>query len=337
MKKLILVTVGPSSLNENVIKKISDLDVHLFRINLSHTRIEDVENVIHTIQKWSDIPICLDSEGAQIRNQEMVSESVEFKKDKQVKIHHENIIGDSENISFAPSYVSKQFKVGNLIKVDFNAVGLKVIKDCGNYLLANVESPGHVGSNKAADIDSDIVLNPITEKDEKAFKIGLNNGIVNYSLSFTNTAEDVKKIRNIIGLKANLISKIESVQGVLNLGEILPLVDQILIDRGDLSREIPIEKIPFIQRRIISFAKSKQVPVYVATNLLETMIKSNSPTRAEVNDIVSTLLMGADGLVLAAETAIGNYPIDVVKMTKSLIDQYYKWSPESSFLDIIDN
>lgn len=336
MEKLILATIGPSSLNEKVIKKLTNLGVFLFRINLSHTKIENLESVIQKIQKWSNIPICLDSEGAQIRNQEMASESIEFKKHTKVKIHHSTIIGDSQNISFAPHNISKQFKVGDLIRVDFNAVSLQVIEDCDTFLMANVESSGFVGSNKATDVDSKIFLDALTKKDEEAFKIGMKNGINNFSLSFTNSAKDVHKIRNIIGHDTNLISKIESIEGVLNLSEILPLVDQILIDRGDLSREVPIEKIPFIQRKIISFAKSNNVPVYVATNLLETMIVSNSPTRAEVNDIASTLLMGADGLVLAAETAIGKNPISSVKMAKSVIEQFYKWSPESSFIDIIN-
>jgi len=139
----------------------------------------------------------------------------------------------------------------------------------------------------------------------------------------------------LIGYDVNLISKIESINGVLNLGEILPTVDQILIDRGDLSREIDIEKIPFIQRMIISYAKSKETPVFVATNLLESMIKANSPTRAEANDVASTLLMGASGLVLAAETAIGEYPVDAVNMINLIIKQYNRWTPESSLKDFI--
>jgi pyruvate kinase len=156
-----------------------------------------------------------------------------------------------------------------------------------------------------------------------------------FSLSFTNSADDVAQVRKVIGCNSNLISKIESIRGVLNLGEILPVVDQILIDRGDLSREVPIEKIPFIQRRIISYARSKDTPVYVATNLLESMIKSTSPTRAEANDVASTLLMGASGLVLAAETAIGNYPVDAVDMINLIVKQYNRWTTESSFNDII--
>jgi pyruvate kinase len=142
-------------------------------------------------------------------------------------------------------------------------------------------------------------------------------------------------VREIIGHDTNLISKIESIKGVLNLGEILPVVDQILIDRGDLSREVDIEKIPFIQRMIISYAKSKETPVFVATNLLESMIKASSPTRAEANDVASTLLMGASGLVLAAETAIGEYPVEAVEMVNLIIKQYDRWTPESSLRDFI--
>ena len=144
-------------------------------------------------------------------------------------------------------------------------------------------------------------------------------------------------MRALIGDDVHLISKIESIKGVLNLDEILPLVDQILIDRGDLSREVAIEKIPFLQRRIISKARSKDTPVFVATNLLESMIKTDAPTRAEVNDIASTLLMGANGLVLAAETAIGKHPVGAVQMINALVKQYNRWTPDSSCNDIIFN
>ena len=222
-----------------------------------------------------------------------------------------------------------------MIYVDFHAVTLKVIEKKDEFLLAKVISSGVVGSNKAVNINREINLESITKKDFEAFHIGKRMGITNYALSFTNSANDVKRIRKVIGMDANLISKIESIQGVLNLDEILPLVDYILIDRGDLSREIVIEKIPFIQRRIISKAKSKHVPVYVATNLLESMVKARTPTRAEVNDVASTLLMGADGLVLAAETAIGKNPIEAVQMINSLVNQFKRWTPESSIRDII--
>jgi len=335
MKTQILATLGPSSLNKDTVKKLAIKGVDLFRINLSHTKLDEIKHIIQKIQSWTDVPVCLDSEGAQIRNQDMVSESVKFRKDDIIKIHHSSVLGDSHNISFTPNNVSKQLKVGDEIRVDFNSVCFCITEVQDNFLLALVKRGGFVGSNKAADTDANIILSAVTTKDKEAFKIGMSLGVENFSLSFTNCAEDVFQIRKIIGKKSNLISKIESVKGVLNLSEILPVVDQILIDRGDLSREVSIEKIPFIQRRIISYSKSKDTPVYVATNLLESMIKSASPTRAEANDVASTLLMGASGLVLAAETAIGDYPVGAVEMINLIIKQYNRWTPESSLSDVI--
>ena len=335
MNTNILVTLGPSSLNIRTVKELTKKGVDLFRINLSHTKLDDVRDIIENIQSWTDVPVCLDSEGAQIRNQDMVSEFVNFKKDDIVKIHHDSVVGDSNNISFTPDNVSQQLNVGDEIRVDFNSVCFCITEIHDNFVLATVKRGGTVGSNKAADSNADIKLSAVTPKDEKAFEIGLSLGVENFSLSFTNSAEDVSQVREIIGNNSNLISKIESIKGVLNLGEILPVVDQILIDRGDLSREVSIEKIPFIQRRIISYARSKDTPVYVATNLLESMIKSASPTRAEANDVASTLLMGASGLVLAAETAIGDYPVEAVEMVNLIIKQYNRWTTESSFNEII--
>ena len=331
----LLATIGPTSFNKSIISEMEANGVDLFKINLSHTKISDLEEMIASLQKWSSVPVCLDSEGAQVRNQYMVNESVAFNEGDTVKVHSKEVKGDNKNISFAPSNAFKQLKVSDLIHVDFHAVTLKVIEKKDKFLLAKVISSGVVGSNKAVNINREINLEPITKKDFEAFQIGKRMGITNYALSFTNSANDVKRIRKVIGMDANLISKIESIRGVLNLDEILPLVNYILIDRGDLSREIVIEKIPFIQRRIISKAKSKHVPVYVATNLLESMVKAAIPTRAEVNDVASTLLMGADGLVLAAETAIGKNPIEAVQMINSLVKQFKRWTPESSIRDII--
>lgn len=333
----ILATLGPSSMSEEQIRALTKENVYLFRINLSHTPIEEIENSIKKIQSLTDIPICLDSEGAQIRNQSMKTEQIAFAKGDIVKIHHEEIIGDNQNISFTPLQISRNFKVGDTIFLDFNSACFKVTEINNNFCQAIVEHGGRVGSNKAVNIDREIPLNVITQKDKTAIAIGLDMGISNFSLSFTNSAQDVAEMRKLIGQKSNLICKIESIKGVLNLDEILSAADQILIDRGDLSREVPIEKIPFLQRRIVARAKSKNIPAFVATNLLESMIETKNPTRAEVNDVVSTLLMGADGLVLAAETAIGKYPLGAVKMINSLIKQYNRWTPNSSFGDILSD
>ena len=144
-------------------------------------------------------------------------------------------------------------------------------------------------------------------------------------------------MRKIVVEDASIISKIESRRGVINLDEIIDESDEILIDRGDLSREVSLEKIPFMQRRIISMSKSKGVPVYVATNLLESMVNGPGPTRAEIYDVVSTLLMGGNGLVLAAETAIGERPVEAVRMIRKLINQFNKWTPNTSIHELLEN
>ena len=131
--------------------------------------------------------------------------------------------------------------------------------------------------------------------------------------------------------KSSAFSEIENIDGIIDRA------DEILIDRGDLSRKVPIEKVPFLQRKIIAMARQRETPVFVATNLLESMVTRKSPTRAEVNDVVSTLLMGADGLVLAAETAIGSYPVEAVAMVRRLIDESKMWTPETSLTEIMDN
>jgi pyruvate kinase len=332
----ILSTLGPGSLNKETVQTLAQKGVNLFRINLSHTALDDIEGIISQIQSWADVPVCLDSEGAQVRNGFMESGSVVYQTGDSVRIHPEAVVGDRKNISFTPDSVFSQLNEGDEIRVDFDSAAFRITEVESDQLIASVLQGGQVGSNKGAVVSRPLQLDPITAKDKAAFEIGLAMGIKNFALSFTHCAEDVRRVREIIG-ENTLISKIESIQGVLNLKEILPLVDQILIDRGDLSREISIEKIPFIQRSIISYARIYETPVYVATNLLESMINHGTPTRAEANDVASTLLMGASGLVLAAETAIGQYPVESVEMITAIIKQFEQWSPDTSFQDLISS
>ena len=335
MTQKILVTLGPSSLREDVIKKCESQGIYVFRINLSHTPLEQVAPTILKIRQWTDVPICLDSEGAQLRNQNMISENTDFTEGSSVRIHFSPVIGDADNISFSPLNVARQFVVGDLISIDFNDVKLAVESVGEDHCMARVAVAGTIGSNKAADVQRDLILDPLTEKDREAIKIGRNMGINHFALSFTNCRQDVEVMRDLCGQDASIICKIESPSGLINLEDILGAADEILIDRGDLSRKVPIEKIPFIQRRIISIARSHSTPVYVATNLLESMIVRNAPTRAELNDVVSTILMGSNGLVLAAETAIGKHPVQAVEMVRRLIKETEKWTTNTTIAEIM--
>ena len=335
MTKKILVTLGPSSLSEYIIRKCADQGVYVFRINLSHTPLKDVEPTINKIRQWTDVPICLDSEGAQMRNENMKSGAVVFSCGDHIKIHFDSIIGDFDNISFTPLGIARKFAIGDVISVDFDHASFRIDEIHDDYCLASITNGGEVGSNKAADITRELEFDPLTEKDLGAIRIGLDNGIRHFALSFANRREDVEQMRAVCGPDANIICKIESPSGLANLEEIIELADEILIDRGDLSRRIAIEKVPFLQRRIIAMARARKTPVFVATNLLESMVSRKSPTRAEVNDVVSTLLMGADGLVLAAETAIGEYPDKAVEMVRKLIVEYEMWTPNTTIDDIL--
>ncbi len=336
MHPQIMVTLGPSSMDKETVRRCAAEDVFIFRLNLSHTPLDTLEQSIADIQSWTSTPVCLDSEGAQLRNEAMKDGRADFQEGEVVKIDFDSVEGDSTNISFMPGGVARQFVVGDRIRIDFDRAAIRVFEIHPGHCLAIVETGGTVESRKAADLDRKLDLTPITEKDRKAIEIGGKMGLTHFALSFANSPSDVARMRELCGDGACIISKIESRFGLQNLHGIVDLSDQILVDRGDLSRQVPIDKVPFLQRRIVSIARSMRTPVNVATNLLESMVITHTPTRAEVNDVVSTLLMGANGLVLAAETAIGKYPVDAVKMIRLICDQFEKWTPNSSIDEILD-
>lgn len=330
----IFCTLGPTSMNKEIIVKLDNLGIDMFRINLSHTKIKDLENVIHEIKQYTGKPICLDTEGAQVRVGYVENNKIDLEEGTIVEIGKEKIIGNPLRIPFYPATAITQIKPGDLISIDFESVLLQTISCTQSLIKARVISGGYIRSNRAVTVDREIGLPVMSEKDKTAIKIGLENGIKYFALSFASTKESVESFRKLIGKGNHIISKIENKKGIKNLGEILKVTDSILIDRGDLSREEPIEKIPFIQKLIIKKANRKHIPVYVATNLLESMVRSKMPTRAEINDIVNTLLDGADGLVLAAETAIGSYPVNCAAMVTKTIKQLSTFSNETSLKDL---
>lgn len=317
----VLCTLGPSSLNKSVIERLTDRRVDLFRINLSHTPLDKVEETIKTIQSFSSTPICLDTEGAQVRTGIMAKDVVVPDR-AHVQLTPERVEGTAERLTLTPASVFEELRPNNLIGLDFDGVVLLVLRADQNGAETVVLNGGKIGSNKAVVIDPAPQLPPLADDDAKAVAIGREMGIKHFALSFANTAEDVALLRKLAGPDSEIISKIESRRGVKNLDAICAETDEILIDRGDLSREVPLENIPLLQKAIIRKANAANTPVNVATNLLESMLVNRKPTRAELNDITNTLLDGANGLVLAAETAIGDHPIGAVDMVLSMIERY---------------
>ena len=322
LKKEIHCTLGPSSLNSSIIRRFSELKIDLFRLNLSHTPIERLEEYVDLIRSCSDVPICFDSQGAQVRTGNLAANEIQAETGEVINLVRYPLLSDKNQISLYPKDVFSQIQVGDLISVDFNSALIQVI-EISPIVKARVISDGVIGENKAVSvIDHPPLLLCMTGVDLAVFELVKKLGIKNVALSFTNKRADIEDLRNIVGQQVRIIAKIESRAGVENLVDILSVANAILIDRGDLAREFPLETIPYMQKEIIRKANKRKIPVYVATNLLETMINNSTPTRAEVNDVINTLTDGADGLVLAAETAIGKHPVASVNMIKTLIYQF---------------
>ena len=319
----LICTIGPSSSNPYVLRRMKQLGVSLLRINMSHTSIEQLDKAVKSIRAATDIPICIDTEGAQIRTGKVVNNNLELKQGAIIELTKKNIIGDSQILTLTPDSIFNQIKIGTMLFLDFNKVTILIVDttETGSFL-AKVMQTGRIGSNKAVNIDKDIDLPSITKKDLKAIQYANKNNINIFALSFSKGKEAIKRLRSLAKRNATIISKVESCKGINNINDIIQYSDAILIDRGDLSREKPVEKIPALQKMIITKAHQKPIPVYVATNLLESMVTNPFPSRAEINDIANTLADGANGLVLAAETAIGKYPVQCVNMVGKMIKQY---------------
>jgi pyruvate kinase len=330
-------TLGPSSLNERMIKRLQDIGISMFRINLSHTKARDIEKIIREVKKHTCVSVCLDTEGPQVRNGVMKNGKAFLKEGSTVYIRKKEILGDSCNLNLRPANILPSLKLADLISIDFDAALLSVKRISKDYIATTVLSEGWVGSNKAVTIDRKIELPILSKKDMKGIEITKRYGLGAISLSFVNKKEDVEFVRKLLGRNVRIVSKIETSQALKNLDEIIAVSDAILIDRGDLSREEPINKIPLLQKSIIEAANKQRKPVFVATNLLESMVVQKKPLRSEVNDVMNTLLDGADGLVLAAETAIGKHPAECANMVKRIIKYYQIALKEYSLPQLLRN
>jgi len=321
--KEILCTLGPASLNDRVISRLEEYGVSLFRINLSHIEAADVESVIRFIQERTKVPVCIDTEGAQIRTGHFEGKTQMSVIDNAYLIARKLPAGGDENgILFYPSGIIDCFENGDLINIDFDAVLAQVIRKGPEETVLRVLNGGVIRPNRAVNIHRNVKLPVLTEKDRQAVRAAMRLGVRDVALSFANRGSDVDELRALCAPGTRVISKIECQSGLVNLEDIAVKSDAVLIDRGDLSREVPIEHIPRLQKMIIRRAKKHKKKVYVATNLLESMVTSRYPTRAEVNDVINTLHDGADGLVLAAETTIGRDPLGCTAMIVKLIHEF---------------
>jgi pyruvate kinase len=317
-KKEIFCTLGPSTFNKNFLK-FSNNKISLLRLNMSHIEIKKLKRTIKFIRKYSKVPICIDTEGAQIRT--IIRKTKKYKTNQKLSIYK-----NKGNFKIYPNEVFVKIKSGDLLSIGFDGLEIKIIKVTQNILSCRVIKGGMIESNKGIHlINRSIKLNFLTEKDKIAISIAKKMNINHYALSFINTHKDILKFNKLLKNQIKIF-KIETKNALKNLIKIIHAGQNFLIDRGDLSKDISIEKLPFVQRRVLKSAKANNKKIYVATNFLESMIRNKYPNIGEANDIYNTLESGAAGLVLAAETAIGKYPKECVIFLKKIIKifNYYK-------------
>ncbi|OGF50475.1 sulfate adenylyltransferase [Candidatus Giovannonibacteria bacterium RIFCSPLOWO2_12_FULL_44_25] len=330
MKVKTIVTLGPATRTEESLRKIKDRGVDFVRVNMSHSGIEDLEYFVGLAKK-NGLEFIIDTEGSQIRNGNLKGGTIYFDENDEVRLGGDGgdaPPGDKEKIFLRPKEIISQLEEGDILYMDFDALALRV-KDTSTiskgYITADVISPGFLGSNKAVAVSSALGrfynLPPLSPKDYKSIELGLKENVGYIAASFMRSGEFVDEVRRTTKGRMKIISKIECQDGLDNLDDIISKSDFLFIDRGDLSKEVPLEEIPFLQRDIIKKAKKSGKGVFVATNLLETMVEKKQPTRAEVHDVVNSVWGGAYGLVLAAETAIGKYPIECINMLNALISR----------------
>ena len=345
-----IVTLGPATNTDDALMMIKDKAVDFVRINMSHSNLDDLKYYLDLSIK-NNLEFIIDTEGSQIRTGDLDADSVFFKESETVRLYADNIVGDLNGITLRPKETVQQLSLGDVLYIDFDTLALRISRLdtlSQGYIEASVISAGYLGRNKGVVIDSQsgktFCIPTLTEKDIKAIEYGLEKDVKYVAASFMRSGEAVREVKSLSKNRMKIISKVECKDALNNLDEIIAESDYLLIDRGDLSKEIPIEKIPFVQKIILHKANSSNTGVFVATNLLESMITNRKPTRAEVHDIINTIVDGAYGLTLAAETAIGKYPLGCINMlnkiirhAKDTIDHNIIGQKETKFVEHLQN
>ena len=333
----IVATISDRRCEPEFLRNLYEAGMDVVRINTAHQDIEGTRRVIENVRKVSDkIPFLLDTKGPEVRSTECDG-NILLSKGQDI-----NIIGDPGSKSTGeclavnyPGFAS-DVPVGSTVLIDDGVLEMKVMSRDGKILRCTVMNDGPLGSRKSINVPNvKINLPSLSKKDKEYIRFAIDNDIDFIAHSFVRSAEDVLDIQKILdqsGSDIKIIAKIENQQGVDNLDEILDHAYGIMVARGDLAVEIPYERIPTITRRIINKCIKRRKPVIVATQMLHSMIENPRPTRAEVNDIASSIYSQTDAIMLSGETAYGKYPVESVTIMNKVALEVEK--NKIDFLDI---
>ncbi len=343
-KTKIVATIGPSSSDYNILKQMALSGVSVFRLNMAYASLEFAREVILDVRKISfeinkEIGIMLDTRGPELRIGGLERPSIHLEKDKIIRIINSSIIGNNEMLSVNASEIINHTSVGNNIYLNNASVKLEVISKDEDTLVCKILNDGDIISESTINIpDIKFNVNFLSNYDKEVIKFAVNMQIDYLALSHVREEMDVLDVNDLlISLNDNdiqIISKIENKDSLEEIDKILNVSDGIIISRGDLGIEISLEKLPRIQKSLTKKIKEREKICIISTEMLSSMKNSIKPTRAEVSDIANAVLDTTDALMLGEETAIGNYPLEAVKIMKSTIEEIEK---DIDYKDLLSN
>lgn len=347
-KTKIVATIGPVSESEAMLEKLVMAGMNVCRINFSHGTHEgalvQVKN-IHAVAQKLDVPIAIlqDLSGPKIRIGDFYQEKVILKKGSFFTLTTKMCIGDETKAFVNYKALPREIKKGNTVLLDDGKKRLEVLSVEGDDIKCRVIVGGETKGRRGVNLpDISLKISCLTAKDKKDLMFGIENKVDFMALSFVRRGADVRELRTILNkakVTIKIIAKIETREAIDNIDEIIKEADGIMVARGDLAVEVPPEEVPIFQKMIIEKCNTVGIPVIVATQMMESMIKSPVPTRAEVSDVANSILDGADAVMLSEESALGEYPVEAVAMMSKvavMTENNYPYH-EALYGDILDN
>ncbi len=330
-KTKIVATLGPACSTKEVLKDMIDAGVNVFRVNFSHADYADVKQKIDLIRSLNDefgytTAILGDLQGPKLRVGVMIEDVVVNDGDLITFQTAEDVPGTAQRVYMNYKEFPKDVNAGERILLDDGKLIFEAVEtDKNTEVICRVIQGGPLKSKKGVNLpNTKVSLPALTKKDIKDAIFAIEQKVDWIALSFVRTAEDLMELQELIAKhsdhKIPIIAKIEKPEGVANIDKIVAFCDGLMVARGDLGVEVPAHEVPLIQKKLVNRAKTARIPVIIATQMMETMITSLTPTRAEVNDVANSVMDGADAVMLSGETSVGNYPVQVIEKMTQIIE-----------------
>lgn len=320
-KTKIIATVGPASNSKEMLRQLMLEGVDVFRVNFSHGSHEEHKKVVNYVRELNEelnnnVCLLLDLQGPKIRINN-VEQGTFIKQGEKITITTEEVMGNAQLVSTSYKNLPNDVQVGDTILIDDGKLELRILEVKEKEVVCEVKYGGELKSKKGINLPFSYISAPsLTEKDEKDLAFGIELEVEWIALSFVRKADDIHNLRSIIqqsGKMIKIVAKVEKPDALKNIDEIIDASDAVMVARGDLGVEILMEEVPMAQKRIVEKCNLAAKPVIIATQMMESMITSPRPTRAETNDVANAVMDGADALMLSAETAAGSYPLEVIR------------------------